>query len=154
MSTPYTQSEQEIISRALCIITERSVREPKGIMTSPTTTTAALRLHYAELDCDREHFSIMFLNTQHGVIAIESLFSGTVDGAAVYPRVIVKRALELNAAGLVLAHNHPSGVTEPSTADRRITTRIVDACQLVDIRVLDHIILGADRYSFAEAGLI
>lgn len=83
----------------------------------------------------------------------ESLFQGTIDAASVYPREVVKRALELNAAALILAHNHPSGVAEPSQSDRRITRRISDALALVDIRVLDHFVIGdVDIVSFAERG--
>ena len=83
------------------------------------------------------------------------MFLGTIDGAAVYPREVVVRALHHNAAAVILAHNHPSGVAEPSQADLRITQRLVDALQLVDIRVLDHIIIGADHpLSFAEQGLL
>ena len=83
------------------------------------------------------------------------MFFGTIDAAAVYPRVLVKRALDLNAAAIILTHNHPSGVAEPSQADKQITRRIVDAMALVDIRVLDHFVIGDGvAVSFAERGLI
>lgn len=85
----------------------------------------------------------------------EVMFRGTIDGSSVHPREVVKRSLELNAAALILAHNHPSGNTDPSLADKAITKRLVDAVSLVDIRVLDHLIVtGAQTYSFAEDGLI
>lgn len=104
---------------------------------------------------EREHFEVAFLDTRHRLIAVERLFSGTIDGAEVQPRIVVQRALLLNAAAIIIAHNHPSGVAEPSAADRIITNRIADACKLLDIRVLDHIIVGkGESYSFALHGLI
>ena len=85
----------------------------------------------------------------------DDLFMGTLDGAAVYPREVAVRALQYRAAAVILAHNHPSGVAEPSSADRRITERLVAALGLLDIRVLDHIIVGAGQaFSFAESGLL
>ncbi|KFI09603.1 JAB domain-containing protein [Vibrio coralliilyticus] len=106
-------------------------------------------------DRQREAFYILFLDNQHRVIKDEVMFEGTIDAASVYPREVVKRALEHNAAALILAHNHPSGVAEPSQADRRITQRISDALALVDIRVLDHFVVGdGDVISFAERGWI
>jgi DNA repair protein RadC len=89
------------------------------------------------------------------VISFDELFFGTIDAASVYPREVVKRALAHNAAALILAHNHPSGVAEPSLADQQITRRLVDALGLVDIRVLDHMVVGdGEVVSFAERGLI
>jgi len=103
----------------------------------------------------REVFSVLFLDNQHRLLACEDLFFGTIDGASVYPREVVKRALARNAAAVILAHNHPSGVAEPSQADRRITERLREALDLVDIRVLDHMVVGdAEVVSFAERGLI
>jgi DNA repair protein RadC len=99
-----------------------------------------------------EHFGALFLDTRHRVICWELLFSGTVDGATVYPRVVVKRALKHNAAGLILAHNHPSGDPEPSAADRSITERLRRALELIEVRVLDHLIVGNDVSSMAERG--
>ena len=97
----------------------------------------------------------MFLNNQHQLIKDEILFSGTIDGASVYPREVAKRALELNAAAVIFAHNHPSGHPEPSSADRAITKRLSGSLELFDIRVLDHIVVGgAETVSFAERGLI
>jgi DNA repair protein RadC len=94
----------------------------------------------------------MLLDSQHKVLDCSIIFSGTIDGASIYPREIVKAALYANAAAVILAHNHPSGQPEPSTADKRITERIKSALALVDIRVLDHIIVGDSCYSFAESG--
>lgn len=122
-------------------------------LTSPQQTklylTSVLR------DRHREAFYILFLDNQHRVIQDEILFEGTIDAASVYPREVVKRALQLNAAALILAHNHPSGIAEPSQADRRITQRLIEALQLVDIRVLDHFVIGdGEMVSFAELGWI
>jgi DNA repair protein RadC len=104
-------------------------------------------------DYAHEVFACLFLDTRHRLISYEELFRGTIDGASVYPREVVRRALEHNAAAVVFAHNHPSGIAEPSDADRRITRRLQDALGLVDIRVLDHLVVG-DRttVSFAERG--
>ena len=102
-----------------------------------------------------EVFACLFLDNRHRVLAFEELFHGTIDGASVHPRQIVKRALYHNAAALILAHNHPSGVAEPSRADEQITLRLKEALALVDVRVLDHFIIGdGEVISFAERGLI
>jgi DNA repair protein RadC len=106
-------------------------------------------------DRHREAFYVLFLDNQHRVISDEVMFEGTIDAASVYPREVVKRALEHNSAAVILAHNHPSGVAEPSQCDRRITARIADALALVDIRVLDHFVIGdGEVVSFAERGWI
>lgn len=150
-STECVDREEATIREAIEIIQSR-IRQ-SDVYSSPTSVKAFCRLQIAsELD---EHFCAMFLDNQHRLITFERLFRGTIDGAAVYPRVVVRRALELNASALVFTHNHPSGVAEPSTADRRITTRLTDACNLLDIRVLDHIIVGVEgEYSMAEHGLL
>ncbi|TFH92965.1 RadC family protein [Vibrio ouci] len=122
-------------------------------LTSPDQT----KLYLSGLlrDKQREEFYVLFLDNQHRVICGEPLFQGTIDAASVYPREVVKRSLEHNAAALILAHNHPSGVAEPSQSDRRITRRIIDALALVDIRVLDHFVVGdGEIVSFAERGWI
>ena len=104
---------------------------------------------------DRELFCCLFLDNRHRVIRCEDLFQGTIDGASVYPREVVKRALALNAAAVIFAHNHPSGVAEPSGADQRLTQRLQRALELVDIRVLDHMVVGeTEVVSFAERGLL
>ena len=101
----------------------------------------------------REVFAVMFLDNQHQVLKFERLFFGTIDAAAVYPRVVVEQALKQRAAAVILAHNHPSGIAEASIADRQITKRLEQALNLIDIRVLDHIIVaGHQCYSFAEHG--
>ncbi|MDK9737771.1 DNA repair protein RadC [Vibrio sp. D404a] len=122
-------------------------------LTSPTHTK--LYLSSVLRDRQREAFYILFLDNQNRVIKDEVMFEGTIDAASVYPREVVKRALFHNAAALILAHNHPSGVAEPSQADRRITRRLTDALALVDIRVLDHFVVGdGEVVSFAERGWI
>jgi len=99
----------------------------------------------------REVFAVLFLNNQHQVIQFERLFYGTLDAAAVYPRIVVEYALKHHAAAVILAHNHPSGIAEASIADKQITARLGQALALIDIRVLDHIIVaGHQCYSFAE----
>ena len=111
---------------------------------------------YLKAQLRHEHhevFGCLFLDSKHRVLAYEALFRGTIDGASVYPRQVVKRALAHNAAALILTHNHPSGVTEPSQADRVLTERIKDAMALVDVRVLDHFIVGdGEPLSMAERG--
>lgn len=103
----------------------------------------------------QEVFACLFLDNKHRVIRFEPMFFGTIDAASVYPREVVKKALSVNAAAVIFSHNHPSGVAEPSLADKQITKRLVDALQLVDIRVLDHMIVGdPDVISFAERGLL
>ena len=100
-----------------------------------------------------EIFACLFLDNRHRVISFEEMFRGTIDGASVHPREVAKRALELNAAALIAAHNHPSGVAEPSRSDRAITNRLRDALALVDVRLLDHFVIGdGEVVSFAERG--
>ena len=102
-----------------------------------------------------EVFACLFLDNRHRVILFEELFNGTIDGAAVYPRIVVQKALQHNAAAVILSHNHPSGASEPSQADKQITQQIQSALALVDIRVLDHFIVGDGQpLSFAEKGLL
>ena len=101
----------------------------------------------------REVFACLFLDNRHRVICFEELFHGTIDGASVHPREVVRRALRHNAAAIIVAHNHPSGVAEPSRADRALTRRLQDAAALVDIRLLDHVVVGdGETVSFAERG--
>jgi len=101
-----------------------------------------------------EVFACLFLDNRNRVIAFEKMFHGTIDGASVYPREVVKLALKNNAAATIFAHNHPSGVAEPSQADEQITQRLKEALALVDIRVLDHFVVGDEVVSFAERGLL
>jgi DNA repair protein RadC len=106
-------------------------------------------------DYPYEVFAALFLDNRHRVISYEELFRGTIDGASVHPREVVRKALLHNAAAVIFSHNHPSGVAEPSQADQRITERLRDALALVDIRVLDHIVIGdGEHCSLAERGLL
>ncbi len=140
------QASLEITQRFLAETLKRG-----EALTSPQQTQ--LYLSSVLRDRQREAFYILFLDNQHRVIQDEILFEGTIDAASVYPREVVKRALHHNAAALILAHNHPSGVAEPSQSDRRITSRISDALALVEIRVLDHFVVGdGEIVSFAERG--
>jgi len=106
---------------------------------------------------DRQHevFCVLFLDNRHRVLVFEELFQGTLNGTAVYPREVVKQALKYNAAAVILAHNHPSGVAEPSRADEQLTSRLKEALALVDIRLLDHLVVGdGEMVSFSERGLL
>jgi len=121
-----------------------------------TSSLATQNFLTAELRQEsREVFAVLFLNTQHQVIKFERLFYGTINAAAVYPRVVVEAAIKYQAGAIILAHNHPSGIAEPSVADNQITERLAQALALVDITVLDHIIVAGCRcYSYAEHGRI
>ena len=144
-------TDDEILDAARAILANR-VRRGRAL-SSPRHTRDYLRLTLATHD--HELFAILFLDNRHRVIEFVPLFRGTVDGASVYPREVVKEALARNAAAVILAHNHPSGIAEPSSADEHITTRIRDALALVDIRVLDHFVVTGDAIvSFAERGLL
>jgi DNA repair protein RadC len=132
--------EASIIEQAFTILERRHQRgEP---LTSPEATTQFLHLRLAEKK--REVFGCLFLDNRHRVIGVEDLFFGTINGASVHPREIVRIALEYNAAAVIVYHNHPSGVTEPSQADICITERIKEALALVDVRVLDHLVVSAE----------
>ena len=142
--------------RALPELARRYFAEslPSGeTIRSPADTTAFLQAHMRHLD--HELFCCLFLDNRHRVLRFDELFRGTIDGTSVYPREVVKEALAVNAAAVILAHNHPSGVTEPSQADERITRRLKSALELVDIRLLDHLIIGdGEATSFASRGLL
>ena len=121
-------------------------------MDAPDRTRQYLRLHFGGLD--HEIFGCLFLDNRHRLIAVEQLFRGTVDGACVHPREVVKAAIQHGAVALILVHNHPSGEASSSHADELITRRLKEALALIDVRVLDHLIIGERIYSFAEAGLL
>lgn len=145
-------SANDIIDRAKSVIGQR-FRAGSPVLNAPARTREFLRLQLAS----REHeiFAALFLDNRHRLIEYVELFRGTIDGASVHPREVVKEALGRNAAAVIFAHNHPSGVAEASQADELITRRLRDALALIDIRVLDHIIIGdSATLSFAERGLI
>ncbi len=145
-------SEQDyVVSLAITILEERF--KPGETLTKPSDTCDYLRLLLGERK--DEIFGCIYLDNRNQILSTEELFHGTIDGASVYPRVIVRRALEVNAACCMFFHNHPSGVTQPSEADVRITERLKKALATVDIRTLDHIIIGAsETTAFSERGLI
>ena len=120
---------------------------------SPADTQAFLHAKIRHLG--HEMFCCLYLDNRHRILRFDQLFRGTIDGTSVYPREVVKEALAINAAAVILAHNHPSGVAEPSQADERITRRLKSALELVDIRLLDHLIIGnAETTSLASRGLL
>lgn len=144
-------SAEEILSQARIILEERF--KPGTVIRSPSDTHNFLIAQLAHLE--HEVFAVIFLDNRHKIIAFEILFHGTIDGTSVYPREVAKKALTLNAAAVILAHNHPSGVPEPSSADERITHRLKSALELIDTRLLDHIIVGGTQtVSLAERGLV
>ena len=129
---------------------EERVRRSDAL-TSPTHTPRFLCARLRSRP--HEIFACLFLDNRHRIIRFEEMFRGTIDGASVHPREVAKRALELNAAALIAAHNHPSGVAEPSLSDRAITDKLRDALALVDVRLLDHFVIGdGEVVSFAERG--
>ncbi|MDD2723600.1 MAG: DNA repair protein RadC [Methylovulum sp.] len=131
----------------------KEILQRGNALTSPDITRAYLSAQLRGYDF--EVFACLFLDNQNRVIQLEELFRGTIDGASVYPREVAKRALHHNAAAIIFAHNHPSGIAEPSQADRHITDKLKQALALFDIRVLDHFIIGDGLpYSFAEHGLL
>ncbi len=142
--------EPEVLSSASDILGQRVIGQP---LTDPALARDFLRARLA----GREHeiFGVLFLDQRHRVLAFEELFRGTLNGTAVYPREVVKRSLAHNAAAVIFTHNHPSGNPEPSTADEVLTQRLKDALSLVDIRVLDHLVVGREGViSFSERGLL
>lgn len=147
----FSPDQETTIREAIGILENRL--QSSEVFSSPTVVKQFCQLNIArEKD---EYFCCLFLDSQHRLIAFERVFRGTIDGASVYPRVIVRRALELNAAATIFTHNHPSGLAEPSQADIRITERLKEALNLIDIRTLDHIVVGTiDSVSMAERGLI
>lgn len=142
--------------QAVMELARRYLREELARGDAITSPAATRRFLAARLrDLPHEVFCCLHLDTRHRVIAFEELFRGTIDGASVHPREVVKRTLALNAAAVVFAHNHPSGVAEPSDADRRLTRHLVEALALVEVRVLDHFVVGdGEAVSVAERGLI
>lgn len=156
ISPPYvvtvTDNDDAVIQHAISILNAR-IRKPDTVITSPNTVRDYLRILFAGYE--REVFVVLLLDSQNGVIATEELFQGTLTQTSVYPREVVKIALKANAAAIIFAHNHPSGVAEPSRADELLTHTLKDALKLVDVKVLDHFIVGGNVVmSFAERGLI
>ena len=147
-------TEQAILDAAQNILEQRAKYNADARQfADPHSGRLYLKLRFAGEK--REHFDVLYLDNQHKLIEAVREFSGTIDGASIHPRIVVQNALHHNAAAVIFAHNHPSGVAEPSQADIKITDRLKSALLLVDIRVLDHMIVGRDEVlSFAERGLI
>ena len=141
----------DIIGMAKNLLAEQFQRDTE--ISSPSDSRDYLISQLADLE--HEVFAVLFLDNRHRVISFDHLFNGTIDGASVHPREVVKRALKHNAAAVILTHNHPSGIPEPSQADQFLTRRLKEALALIDVRVLDHIVVGGvETVSFAESGLI
>jgi len=159
MTTLYVRDESgfhearpgDVLERAQALLAQR-YRVGSPVLTSPALTREFLRMHLGA--CEHEVFGMLHLDSRHRLIAVENLFRGTINSSSVHPREVVKSALAHNAAAVVLYHNHPSGLTEPSAADELITRRLREALALIDVRVLDHLIVAEAIYSFAEAGLL
>lgn len=144
-------SEDQIIAQALRILDTRLREGP--VLSAPNAVRDYLRLRLQDLE--HEVFVCVFVDAQHRVITADELFRGTLTQTSVYPREVVKHALRHNAAAVIFAHNHPSGVAEPSRADEALTQALKQALVLVDVRVLDHfVVAGAGAVSFAERGLL
>lgn len=142
-------SEEELLGFATDLVASRFVRTEA--LQSPQESRDFLMLKLAQEE--RELFGVVFLDSQHRVLGYEVLFLGSISSSSVHPREVVKRCLALNTAAVILAHNHPSGVPDPSAADRAITDRLKEALDLVEVRLLDHIVVGGvQTVSFAERG--
>lgn len=145
-------TDDEVLLRARKILRARKLRRGSKIFASPTEARRFLQIELASEK--NEVFCVAFLTNRHQLITFERMFYGTVNGSSVHPRPIVQKALECNAASVVLVHNHPSGVAEPSRADRSITERLQKSLQLIDVCLIDHFIIGDDVISFAERGWV
>ena len=144
-------SSEEVLQQARRVLSQRVRRG--ATMSSPEAVKDYLRVQLGVLE--HEVFCVLFLDAQHRIIALKQMFRGTVTQTSVYPREVVKEALAVNSAAVILAHNHPSGVAEPSRADEFLTQSLRQALALVDVRVLDHLVVaGADVTSFVELGLM
>lgn len=141
------QAAVELVQRSLLEIMEKG-----DVLANPEKTRDYLSLRMRSYE--HEVFACLFLDNQHRVIAFEEMFRGTIDGASVHPREVVKRALHHNAAAVIFVHNHPSGSTDPSSADEKITQELKRSLNLVDIRVLDHFVVGESVTSFVENKLL
>jgi len=143
-------TDHQILERASEIIASKFIAGDEFTDAKTTKEYLTFKLGHHE----SEVFALMFLNSQHQLIEYNEMFHGTIDSASVYPREVLKVALSVNASAVILGHNHPSGSSVPSNADKRITKRLVDALGLIDVRVLDHVVVGKTAFSFAEKGLL
>ncbi|MBK1717198.1 JAB domain-containing protein [Thiocystis violacea] len=144
-------NEDVLIRQAMAILERRMrrVQDPHAL-TAPALAHRYLQLRIGPLEY--EVFGVIWLDQRHRVLAIEELFRGTIDGASIHPREVVKQTMRYNAAAAIIYHNHPSGVSEPSQSDLAITRRLKDALSLIDVRVLDHLVVGETCTSLAERG--
>lgn len=157
VDTPVT--DEDILEKSAEILLKRA-KTNKEVFADPKISKRFLQNKM--VDYEHEVFSVLFLDNRHQLIKYEEIFRGTIDGSSVYPREIVKLSLKYNAAALIISHNHPSGIPMPSTADEHITHRLKEALALVDIRLIDHIIIGSVSSekcpggiaSLAELGLL
>ena len=148
----YTVATPDRVVEAARAVAERRVQRGQSF-SDPTLASRFFQDMLGSME--REIFAAAYLDTRHRMIEYVELFQGTIDGAEVHPREVVKRALRCNAAAVILAHNHPSGTVEPSAADRAVTARLKQALALVDVRLLDHIVVGAEEArSMAAAGTV
>lgn len=149
----HVNNDDAVISAALAILDARMKERP--VFDSPASVKAYLRLQHAGSQHEYEVFGIMFLDAQHKMIEDRLMFRGTLTQTSVYPREVVKAALALNAAAVILHHNHPSGGVQPSQADESLTRTLKATLDVIDVRVLDHIVVGgASCFSFAESGML
>jgi len=148
---PMSNQEQCIIDQAIAILRQRLLNGE--VFDNPEVVKQFTQLNIAgDLD---EGFYVLFLTSQHQLITFEKMFSGTINASSVYPRVIARRCLEVNAASVIISHNHPSGISEPSNADINITNSIAKALSLLDVKLLDHIVVSVgSTVSLAERGII
>jgi DNA repair protein RadC len=148
----HTLTDSDILSAAEAILEQQWIHRG-DTMGEPGSTARFLKLRLAGYP--HEVFAALFLDNRHRVIAYEELFRGSIDACSVHPREVLRRCLHHNAAAIVFAHNHPSGIAEPSEADRTITARLKEALALVDVRVLDHFVVGSgEPTSMALRGLL
>lgn len=151
-SSEQSREDDAVVRHAIRIL-ERRLRKAEITLGSPSEVRRFLTLKLA--DRDHEVFVALFLDTQHRLIAYEELFRGTLAQTSVYPREVIKVALRHNAGSVIFAHNHPSGVAEPSRTDEMLTNALRDALALVDVLVVDHfVVAGTSTVSFAERGLV
>lgn len=160
LSTVFIASGEDAPLPVRCVVARELVKRwlsetlhAGSVLSVPAAVREYLKMHFAGQE--HESFVVMFLDAQHRLLTAPELFRGTLTQTSVYPREVVKVALKANAAAVILAHNHPSGVAEPSQADCQLTEALKKALGLVDVRVLDHfIVAGSEMVSFAERGLI
>lgn len=152
LSTDHSHNtpDQAILAAAEGILYQKLQRQ--GCIGNPMDAADFLRMRLGALL--HEEFHVLWLDNRHRILDCQRLFTGTVDGASVHPREVVRAALGINASAAIFAHNHPSGVAEPSAADRAITRELCEALKLVGVRVLDHLVIGAECVSMATRGLL